>query len=131
MKGVTKYFPDGDASVQSLIAGNDMLCLPGDVPMAIEKIREAIRKDQLSWDKIDYHVKRVLKAKYLYGVSNVKPVNLNHLTEDLNAGIDKMRKLVAENAITLLRNDDSLTFPLATGNFPFAKNLPYKRSAAF
>ncbi|MHA4843243.1 glycoside hydrolase family 3 N-terminal domain-containing protein [Flavitalea antarctica] len=115
MKGVTKYFPDGDASVQSLIAGNDMLCLPGDVPMAIEKIREAIRKDQLSWDKIDYHVKRVLKAKYLYGVSNVKPVNLNHLTEDLNAGIDKMRKLVAENAITLLRNDDSLTFPLSTG----------------
>jgi beta-N-acetylhexosaminidase len=115
MKGVTKYFPDGDASVQSLIAGNDMLCLPGDVPMAIDKIREAIRKDQLSWDQIDYHVKRVLKAKYLYGLSNIQPVNINHLTEDLNAGIDKMRKLVAENAITLLRNDDSLSFPLPTG----------------
>ncbi|HTE24468.1 glycoside hydrolase family 3 N-terminal domain-containing protein [Flavitalea sp.] len=115
MKGVTKYFPDGDASVQSLIAGNDMLCLPGDVPMAIDKIREAIRKDQLSWDKIDYHVKRVLKAKYLYGLNNIQPVNLHHLTEDLNAGIDKMRKLVAENAITLLRNDDSASFPLRTG----------------
>ena len=120
MKGVTKYFPDGDASVQSLIAGNDMLCLPGDVPLAIDKIREAIRKDELSWDKIDYHVRRVLKAKYLLGLNAVKPVDMHHLTEDLNAGIEKMRKLVAENAITLLRNDDSSSFPLST-----AKKVAY------
>ena len=33
MQGVAKYYPQGDAAVQSLIAGNDMLCLPGDVPM--------------------------------------------------------------------------------------------------
>jgi hypothetical protein len=37
MQGVKKYFPNGEASSQSLIAGNDMLCLPGDVPMAIKK----------------------------------------------------------------------------------------------
>ncbi|RYF50962.1 MAG: hypothetical protein EOO38_04405, partial [Cytophagaceae bacterium] len=115
MKGVAKFFPAGEAAVQALIAGNDMLCLPGDVPLAIDKIREAIRKDQLSWDKIDYHVKRVLRAKYLYGLNKIQQVNINHLTEDLNAGIDKMRKLVAENAITLLRNDDSTSFPLRTG----------------
>ncbi|HTF31807.1 MAG TPA: glycoside hydrolase family 3 N-terminal domain-containing protein, partial [Flavitalea sp.] len=115
MKGVAKYYPDGEASVQSLIAGNDMLCLPGDVPMAIDKIRDAIRDDKLTWDKIDYHVKRVLKAKYLYGLSTIKPVELTHLTEDLNAGVEKMRKLVAENAITLLRNDDSASFPVKTG----------------
>ena len=29
MQGVAKYFPSGDAALQSLIAGNDMLCLPG------------------------------------------------------------------------------------------------------
>ncbi|MET0299454.1 MAG: glycoside hydrolase family 3 N-terminal domain-containing protein [Flavitalea sp.] len=115
MKGVAKYYPDGEASVQSLIAGNDMLCLPGEVPVAIDKIREAIRKDQLSWDMIDYHVKRVLRAKYMYGLSQFKPVNLTNLTEDLNAGIVKMRKLVAENAITLLRANDSLSFPLHEG----------------
>src|SRR5215212_4500768 len=28
MKGVSKYFPAGEAAVQALIAGNDMLCLP-------------------------------------------------------------------------------------------------------
>src|SRR5882724_8551133 len=44
MKGVTKYFPDGAAAVQSLIAGNDMLCLPGDVGMTIQKINQAIEQ---------------------------------------------------------------------------------------
>src|SRR5687768_17714133 len=47
MQGVKKFFPDGEASVQSLIAGNDMLCLPGDVPLAITKIKEAIQANKL------------------------------------------------------------------------------------
>src|SRR5207244_3785674 len=37
MKGVSKYFPSGEASVQSLIAGNDVLCLPGNVDTCIAK----------------------------------------------------------------------------------------------
>ncbi len=115
MQGVAKYYPDGEASVQSLIAGNDMLCLPGDVPSTISKIREAIRESRLSWDKIDYHVKRVLKAKYQYGLSDVQPISLVNLTEDLNAGIVRMRHMVAENAITLLRNNDSASFPVRPG----------------
>ena len=31
MKGVAKYFPGGTISVEALIAGNDMLCLPASV----------------------------------------------------------------------------------------------------
>src|SRR5688572_6711044 len=38
MKGVSKYFPAGEAAVQAVIAGNDMLCLPENVPDAIEAI---------------------------------------------------------------------------------------------
>src|SRR5262249_43523002 len=75
MKGVAKYFPDGDASVQSLIAGNDMLCLPGDVGVSIEKIKAAIAAKKLRWKDIDAHVKKVLYAKYNYGLADWKPVN--------------------------------------------------------
>ena len=28
MKGISKFFPEGEASVRSLLAGNDLLCLP-------------------------------------------------------------------------------------------------------
>ena len=115
MRGVTKYYPSGDASVQSLIAGNDMLCLPGDIPASISKINEAIRRKKLHWKDINVHVKRVLLAKYQFGLANREPVKPEHLTEDLNSKVIDMRRLIAENAITLLRNDDPAIFPLATG----------------
>ncbi|MEY4660591.1 MAG: hypothetical protein RLZZ42_543, partial [Bacteroidota bacterium] len=41
MKGVSAAFPDGAAGVESLIAGNDMLCLPGEVGTVIQKVKNA------------------------------------------------------------------------------------------
>ncbi len=113
MKGLTKYFPDGEASAQSLIAGNDMLCLPGDIPGAIEKIKAAIEDKKLSWDDINAHVKKVLLAKYQYGLANWTPVDTYHLTEDLNGKIPATKKMIAENAITLLRNEEPSVYPLS------------------
>src|SRR4051812_9145411 len=57
MKGVSKYFPAGDAAVQALIAGNDMLCLPENVPDAIDAIKKAIKKKKLKWKSLDERVK--------------------------------------------------------------------------
>src|SRR6195952_870193 len=68
MQSVAKYFPKGDASVMSLIAGNDMLCLSGDIPGSIEKIKEAIKAGRLTWDDINAKVKKVLLAKYHLGL---------------------------------------------------------------
>lgn len=115
MKGLTKFYPDGEASMMALIAGNDMLCLPGDIPGSIEKVKKAIRKNKLPWAAIDERVKRVLHAKYRYGLANLQPISTEHLTEDLNSKVTDMRRLVAEKAITLLRNDDPAIYPLAKG----------------
>ncbi len=112
MQGVKKFYPDGAASVQSLIAGNDMLCLPGDVPNAIKKTKEAIKKKQISWADIEMHCKKVLAAKYAYGLNTLQPINTSNLTADLNAGVPAMRRLVAENAITLVAKKDASFFPL-------------------
>lgn len=115
MKGVSKFFPAGEISVKALQAGNDMLCLPGDIPGSIEKIKEAVKKNDLSWDDINAHVKRVLFAKYQYGLSALRPVSLNNLAADLNQNTEHIRRLVAQKAITLLRNEDQSIFPLAKG----------------
>jgi len=112
MKGVSKFFPDGEASAQSLIAGNDMLCLPGDIAGAIDKIKTAIKKKKLTWSDIDTHVKKVLMAKYQLGLANNKPIDTYHITEDLNEQIPAIKRMVAENALTLLRNDEPFVFPL-------------------
>ena len=117
MKGVAKYFPDGQSSAESLIAGNDMLCLPGDIPAAMEKIKEAIKKKKIKWKDIDKHVRKVLMAKYKYGLTNVRLVNTVNLVDDLNKGLLEMRRNVAENALTVLRSNDRVIFPLMPREF--------------
>ncbi|QEC41088.1 glycoside hydrolase family 3 N-terminal domain-containing protein [Pseudobacter ginsenosidimutans] len=115
MKGVAKFYPDGENSLQSLIAGNDMLCLPGNIPGSIEKVLKAIRKKKLNWKDIDARVKKVLYAKYQYGLANLQPIDINNITEDLNSKVPMMRRIIAEKAITLLRNDEYGIFPLTKG----------------
>jgi beta-glucosidase-like glycosyl hydrolase/CubicO group peptidase (beta-lactamase class C family) len=112
MQGVKKFFPDGEASVQSLIAGNDMLCLPGDVAVAINKIKEAISNQKLSWQDIEFHCKRVLLAKYKYGMNKYKPITTVNLTVDLNRQVPAMKKLVAENALTFLNRSAGAFIPM-------------------
>lgn len=112
MQGVRKFFPGGEASVQSIIAGNDMLCLPEDVPTAISKIKEAINDGRLNWADIELHCKKVLIEKYQYGLSKLQPINTENLTDDLNKGITDMRKLVAENALTVLNKTNNDFFPM-------------------
>jgi beta-N-acetylhexosaminidase len=130
MKGVAKFYPDGAASVQSLIAGNDMLCLPGDVAVSIKKIDSALAARRLRWKDIDARVRRVLYAKYRYGLANWQPVSPIHLTEDLNDGVNDMRRQVAENALTLLRNGDPSIFPLRPGSSVSTPPLMANRTSA-
>ncbi len=118
MQGVKKFFPDGEASAQSLVAGNDLLCLPSDIPAAITRIKKAIKKKKLSWSDIDERVTRVLMAKYLYGLSELKPVNTENLVEDLNSHTAAFNKLIAEQAITLLRNEDQV-LPIDAASLSF------------
>ncbi|MFN2439195.1 MAG: glycoside hydrolase family 3 N-terminal domain-containing protein, partial [Chitinophagaceae bacterium] len=119
MKGVTKFFPAGEAAVQALIAGNDMLCLPDDVPAAITAIKSAIKKKKLKWKDIDEKLMKVLKAKYDLGLAKEQVIDTNNLLADLNAKTNEINKSVARNVVTLLRNDGGF-FPKAP-----AKKIAY------
>lgn len=105
MKGVSKYFPSGEVAVQALIAGNDMLCLPEDVPGAIEAIETAIKKKRLKQKDIDQKVKKVLHAKYKLGLNKPQLIDTTNLLADLNEKADGMRAQVARNTITVMKNE--------------------------
>ena len=111
MKGVTKFFPAGEVAVEALIAGNDMLCLPEDVPAAIKAIEKAIDKKKLDWKDIDDKLVRVLQAKYRLGLNKTQYVETANLVDDLNSKTDDIRSVVARNTVTVLRNESNF-FPL-------------------
>ena len=111
MKGVTKFYPSGEAAVQSLIAGNDMLCLPGDVANGIAKIMEAIRNGKLLQSDIDNKVKRVLISKYHLGLNNLQEIKIENITNDINVSTNGIRQRLSKDAITLLRLSNSKLLP--------------------
>lgn len=123
MKGVAKYFPGGDIAAQSLIAGNDILCLPENVATSITAIRQAILDNKLSWSDIYAKCRKVLQYKYLYGEAHPQPVDTANLVNDLNEGIRQLKLLIAEKAITVLNSKDSAFFPLSV--FDRNKQIAY------
>ncbi|CAN5314562.1 glycoside hydrolase family 3 N-terminal domain-containing protein [soil metagenome] len=116
MQGVAKFFPGGSIAVQALIAGNDMLCLPEDVPAAITLVKEAINNNRLTWYDIYNKCRKVLTVKYAYGSANIKPLGLENITNDINRSADSLRRVVAEHAITLLADSNKEFFPLIKGH---------------
>jgi beta-N-acetylhexosaminidase len=102
MKGVAKFFPGGTISVEALIAGNDMLCLPASVPETIEAVKKAIDENRLSWQDIYSKTKKVLASKYQLGLTQTQRVDINNLQNDINAKTDAIRYEVAEHSMTLL-----------------------------
>ncbi len=84
MKGVTKYFPSGELEAMALVAGNDLLLLPQDVPAAKAAIRRYLAEGKLSPERIEKSVRRILRLKYWLGLNHYRPVELNKLREDLN-----------------------------------------------
>lgn len=114
MKGVRNAYPQpGDAELMSLMAGTDILLLPGDLAKVIQTIKSAVLAGNITEDFIDQKCLRVLEMKYAKGLNHFKPLKKDNLISTLNSPhaeslIDKMQ----EDALTLLRNRNNL-LPLA------------------
>jgi len=104
MKGVLKYFPNGEADVRAFLAGNDIIELSENSERAIKLIRKAIRKNQISKAEFEARVKKVLAAKYWAGLNKYHETDLAHLTEDLNrpAATDLVQQL-SDAAVTMIK----------------------------
>ena len=120
MKAVTKYFAAGEADVQALRAGNDIVLLPENIGAAMQAIQVALDSGTLDRQQLYTSVKRVLRAKYRLGLTRPQRVELANLRQDLNApeAILLKRRLI-ENALTLVRDQPGrVGFPdLATTRF--------------
>lgn len=73
MYGVTKYFNPGEYELYGLLAGNDILLCPFDVPAAVAAIKQAITDNLITEKKIDYHVAKILRVKQLVCNTTLHP----------------------------------------------------------
>ena len=122
MKGVTKYYDSGEVEAKAIQAGNDLLCLPEDTPAAIKTIKDYLQKSLIPVEQFHESVKKVLRAKYQLGLSNIQPVNLSNLRNELNTPeAYVLKEKLISNALTLVRNKNQLV--------PF-RDLEYRKFAS-
>ena len=120
MKGIADYVDPKQVEVKALLAGNDVLLLPVDMPRAIQNIMEAMDKGIISSELIEERCRKVLAYKHKVGLGELKPVVLTNLMEDLSppAALEIAQKLI-ESAVTIAKNKDNL-LPLKTDSLKMA-----------
>jgi beta-N-acetylhexosaminidase len=105
MKGVVKHFPNGQADVKAIIAGNDVVELSENSKRAVKLVRKAIRKKELSWGQVNQSVKKVLAAKYWSGLNEAPKPRLIPLSNELNRGeANALNQQLANAAVTVLNS---------------------------
>ena len=109
MKGVSKFYAAGEADLKALLAGNDVLLFPENVPKAIQIIEAAIAKKQIRWKEVEKRIRRILHGKYWAGLHKTQVIKTENLYEDLNRIEDKVfNKGLYAQAITLVKNRKNL-----------------------
>lgn len=116
MSGVTKYFAPGEVDLRAFLAGNDVLLFSQDVPLAIQKIKEAITSGAASERDLEQRVKKILSEKYDVGLNQFHPINTANLVADLNKYADPLREAAAESAVTLVRDNNHLIGKILSGD---------------
>lgn len=109
MKGASNFKQPGDIDLEAFKAGNDILLFPENVPVAIQKIKDAIDSNYVSKERLSYSVKKILHFKYKAGLNYLKPIDTKFLTESINSvETEALQYKLYEKAITVLKNDNAI-----------------------
>ncbi|MFC3560939.1 glycoside hydrolase family 3 protein [Pedobacter jamesrossensis] len=107
MKGVVKYFKDGEADLLGIIAGNDILELSENSDRANKLIRKAVRQGRIEMKTIDESVRKILTAKYWAGLNKRDTI----ITQGIVAGVNRntsnaLVQELANASVTLLKGKE-------------------------
>jgi beta-N-acetylhexosaminidase len=109
MKGANEFFKPGEVTAKALAAGNDLMEFVEDVTASIDMIKQYVLSGEITPEQIERSCKKILLAKYWAGLNQYKPIDLNHLTEDLNCcNSDLLAKQMIREGIVVAKNEDRI-----------------------
>lgn len=137
MKGVSMLYGGGFAEAAAVMAGNDIVLFPENVPKAIDLIVELVKTGKLDSSEIAGRVRKILYFKEQAGLRYYQKVKTQNLVEDLNnyqaADLQKKTAFASVTVVT----DRYETLPLMqhtkkkiawwavgkAGSYPFGRYL--------
>jgi len=109
MKGATDFKSAGDLELAVLLAGNDILLAPENVPASFEKLLSFYKEGILTEERLAFSVKKILKYKFKVGLNKYHPVAISNLITDINPSQNEaLHYKLYENAITVLKNKEEI-----------------------
>ncbi len=103
MKGVKT--PNGNAEVEALKAGNDLLEFVPNLSKAIQSVKNAVKKGEISKKEINEKCRTILALKRWAGLNNYQPTDLTDITKRLNnKEFEVVNRKVIKNTLTVLKN---------------------------
>jgi beta-N-acetylhexosaminidase len=126
MAALTHLFANniGRAAVEAFKAGNDVLLIPADFPASYNAMLQAVQSGEISRERLDHSVLKILKTKASLGLQDARTVDVKALANLVGKpGNLAFGQQVADAAVTLVR-DNGKVLPLKS-NGTVKTGLPY------
>lgn len=109
MGAVANKFKAGELDAMAFSAGNDIMLFSQDVSTGKKLIQQAIDKGEISQNRVEESVKKILLTKYYLGLNQYEARNPQNINEDLNnASHSAIVQKMYSNALTLIKDDKKL-----------------------
>lgn len=109
MGAVAKRYQPGELDALAFKAGNDIMLFSDGVTEGKRLIQLAIDQKEISQDRVEESVKKILLTKYFLGLNKYQPRNPEHINQDLN---NESHRILVENlysnALTLIKDEKNL-----------------------
>jgi len=125
MGGIVRGYGNAQAAVQAVHAGADVLLMPPDIPTAIDAVVAAVERGEISRERIDRSVRRLLRAKAALRLHERRTVDLDRVPETVGAREHRaVAAEIAARSITAVRDRDGL-LPLSRDRVRRALSIVY------
>jgi beta-N-acetylhexosaminidase len=95
----------GEVATLAVLAGDDVLLMPSDVPGAIDAVVAAVRAGRISESRIDASARRILQLKHDVGLSRARLVNLDSVGAIVGDSAHvQLAQQIAQRSITLAKD---------------------------
>lgn len=109
MGAVANKYKPGELDALAFKAGNDIMLFSQGVSEGKKLIQKAIDNGEISQDRVEESVKKILLTKYFLGLNQYTPRNPENINNDINNDSHKILvQNLYSNALTLLKDEKKL-----------------------
>jgi beta-N-acetylhexosaminidase len=109
MRALTRGFRADTVAVLAVRAGADLLLVPPDPELAVSAVVAAVRRGEITEERVNESVRRILAVKHQLGLDRRRTVDIDAIASRISTRPNRhLAREIARDAVTLLRNKNGL-----------------------